>query len=101
MKNFEHIHQVLIDAGYPETHETEWYIQIKDYESQRPLIISHWYDCGTKERAKIAVKSLLNRAGVYEVTVFSPLANPISFYGGRFNGSSERTWAYYFDWKKN
>lgn len=97
MVDFAHIHQVLTDAGYPESRNTEWFIKIDDYESQRPLIISHWYDCGTKERAKIAVKSLLNKTDVYDVTVYSPRRNAISFHGYKFTASHEHQWAYYYE----
>ena len=93
MKNFPRIHQILIDSGYPESHASDWYIKIDKYQGN--LIVPHYYDCLTRERAKIAVKSLLNRTDVYEVTVYSPYRNPISFYG-RFNELSEYEWNYYF-----
>lgn len=95
MKKFEHIHSVLINSGYPESHNSEWYIKIEDY--QYPMIIPHWYDCFTKERAKIAVKSLLNKTDVYSVTVYSPFRNPLSFHGNKFNKSDEHEWRYYFE----
>lgn len=94
MTNFTHIRQVLSDAGYPESHDSEWFIQIHD-ETSLPLMIPHWFDCHTKARAKNAVKSLLNKTDVYSVTVYSPIANPISFHG-RFSELSDHEWNYYF-----
>lgn len=94
MENFKHIHQILTESGYPESHDSDWSIRIDDF--QRPLIVPHWYDCHTKYRAKVAVKSLLNKTDIYSVTVYSPIRNPITFYG-RFNELSEHEWRYYFD----
>lgn len=94
MKDFKHIHNVLIDSGYPETHDSEWYIKIEDHQDNR--IIPHWYDCYTKERAKVAVKSLLNKTDVYKVVVYSPHRNPVSFIAG-FNAASEYEWNYYYN----
>ena len=94
MENFRHIHQILLENGYPESHDSDWYIQIEVF--QRPLIIPHWYDCHTKYRAKVAVRSLLNKTDVYSVTVFNPITGPISFYR-RFNERAEHEWSYYFD----
>lgn len=93
MKDFAHIRQVLTENGYPETHDSEWYIKIEDH--QENLIVPHWFDCQTKYRAKIAVKSLLNRTDVYTVTVYSPDRNPVSFHG-KFTELSEHEWNYYF-----
>jgi hypothetical protein len=95
MKNFNHIHQVLTESGYPESNNSEWFIQIHD-ETNLPLMIPHWYDCKTKARAKVAVKSLLNKTDVYTVTVYSPCRNPVSFHG-RFNELNEREWNYYYN----
>lgn len=95
MKNFEHVHNVLVNSGYPESNKSDWYIKIEDYQS--PLIVPHWYDCHTKERAKIAVKSLLNKTDAYSVTVYSPHRNPISFHGYKFTDMHEREWQYYYD----
>lgn len=95
MKNFTHIHNVLINSGYPESHNSEWYIKIEDYQGCQ--IIPHWYDCYTKERAKIAVKSLLNKTDVYTVTVYSPMRNPLSFHGYKFTDRDEHEWRYFFD----
>lgn len=97
MVDFVHIHQVLTDAGYPESHNSEWFIGISDYVSRRPLIITHYYDCHTKERARIAVKSLLNKTKVYEVVVFSPHHAPIAFHGYKFSASHEREWDHYLE----
>lgn len=93
MKNFQHIHNVLVNCGYPESHESKWFIQIEERDGC--MIIPHWYDCGTKERAKKAAKSLLNKTDVYEVVVFSPDRNPVTFYGN-FKEYSERIWRYYY-----
>lgn len=94
MKDFSHIHKVLTENGYPESHNSEWVICIEEYKA--PQIIRHWYDCGTKAKAKIAVKSLLNLTDVYEVKVHSPHRNVISFHG-KFNELSEHEWNYYFN----
>jgi hypothetical protein len=59
-------------------------------------MIPHWYDCHNKDRAKVAVRSLLNKTDVYEVTVYSPIANPISFPAG-FGATAEHKWNYYFN----
>ena len=93
MLSFNHIHQVLIDAGYPESCDSAWYIKIYDYQDN--LMIPHWYACYTKERAKTAVKSLLNKTDIYQVTVYSPICNPISFHTG-FGERAEHEWNYYF-----
>ena len=95
MKNFNHIHQILTESGYPESHDSEWFIQIHD-EDNLPLMIPHWYDCQTKARAKVAVKSLLNKTDVYTVTVYSPNKNPISFHN-KFTALSEHEWNYYYN----
>lgn len=92
---FSHIHKVLTENGYPESHESSWYIKIEVYEC--PCIVPHWYDCQTKERAKVAVKSLLNKTDVYTVTVYSPHRNPVSFHGYKYTEFDERTWRYYFE----
>lgn len=94
MKDFNHIHQVLVDSGYPESHTSDWFIKIEDYQDN--LIIPHWYDCHTKARTKVAVKSLLNKTDVYTVTVYSPSRNPISFHS-KFTALSEHEWNYYFN----
>ena len=91
---FPHIHKVLTENGYPESRESAWYICIEVYE--RPCIVRHWYDCQTKERAKIAVKSLLNKTDVYTVAVYNPHTNPIRFHGNKYTEFDERTWRYYF-----
>lgn len=94
MKDFNHIHQVLIDSGYPESHTSEWFIKIEEYQDN--LIIPHWYDCYTEARAKVAVRSLLNKTDVYTVTVYSPHRNPISFHN-KFNDMKEHEWNWYFN----
>lgn len=93
-ENFPHIHKVLTENGYLESKKSEWSIKIEVYDF--PYIVPHWYDCGTKERAKIALKSLLNKTKVYSVTVFSPHRNPVSFHGYKFTECDERTWKYYY-----
>lgn len=91
---FAHIHKVLTENDYPESHDSKWFIKIEDYQS--PRIIPHWYDCYTKERAKVAVKSILNKTSIYSVTVYSPNRNPVSFHG-KFGKMAEYEWRYYFD----
>lgn len=98
MKDFAHIQKVLTENGYPETHDSEWYIKIEDHQENR--IIPHWFDCQTKDRAKIAVKSLLNKTDVYKVVVHhgrpeNRFRQAISFIGN-FNALSEHEWKYYF-----
>lgn len=93
MADFNHIHQVLVDSGYPESHDSEWFIKIYEYNGNR--MTPHWYDCRTKERAKVAVKSLLNKTDIYEVTVFNPVTKATSFHG-KFTTHSEHEWNYLF-----
>lgn len=98
MKDFNHIHQILTENGYPETHESDWYICIEDHQENR--IFPHYYDCHTKARAKTAVKSLLNKTDVYKVVVHhgrpeNRYRQAISFIGN-FDELSEHEWNYYF-----
>lgn len=98
MNSFEHIHSVLVSNGYLEVSNNrrniEWYIRIDYYD--RPRIIGHWYDCSTMERAKVAVKSLLNKTDIYTVVVYSPNRVPVSFSGHKFTKAHEREWKYYY-----
>lgn len=94
IKGFASIHQILVKSGYPESHNSEWHIRIDEYKDN--LIVGHYYDCGTRERAKAAVKALLNNTDVYSVVVYSPRRNPISFHAG-FGEQAEHEWRYYFN----
>lgn len=93
MTSFQHIHEVLTNNGYPESNTGRWRIQIEERRDGK--IIPHWYDCTTRARAKAAVRSLLNHTDLFEVVVYSPICNPITF-SGRYTELSEREWKYYF-----
>lgn len=98
MKDFNHIHNVLTASGYPESSNSDWYICILEYQDNR--IFSHYYDCFTKERAKAALKSLLNKTDVYKVVVHhgrpeNRYRQAITFIG-KYDDMSEHEWNYYF-----
>ena len=94
IKGFDSIHQYLVKSGYPESHDSEWFIRIDEYKDN--LIVGHYYDCVTRERAKAAAKVLLNNTDIYSVVVYNPICQPISFHN-RFNKLTEHEWRYYFN----
>ena len=98
MKDFNNIHQFLIENGYPESANSDWYICIEDHQENR--IFPHYYDCFTKDKAKTAVMSLLNNTDVYKVVVHhgrpeNRFRQAITFIG-KFDERSEHEWYYYF-----
>ena len=87
------IHNALISNGFPESNTGEWLIKLEDY-SNRPLIVPHWYNAHTKEKAKELVKVLLKWTNIYDVAVYHGKTR-ISFHG-KFTKLSEHEWKYYF-----
>lgn len=96
MNNFNHIREVLTNNGYPESSDSDWFIRIEEYD--HPRIIPHFFACGTEDRAKRAVRSLLNSGVTYTVVVFNcpRLGRQGVSFHHRFSALSDREWARYF-----
>lgn len=93
-KSFEIIHNAILSTGIKESNNGEWTICIYDYESHRPLICPHYYDCINKAICKEMVKALLNGSSVYEVVVHHG-GKGVAFHS-KWTELDEAEWLYSF-----
>jgi len=94
-----HIEEVMDDAGYPLCGRipagSQNVFVVVPYSLDGIRYHDMIFRCDNIQRAKAAVRSLLNRAGVYEVVVHSPLSVPTSWYN-HFDEMATRCWKQYY-----